>query len=324
MENRFDTPILLNVFNRPAMTLQVLDVLKKYQVPILYVHCDGARVGKPDDIVKINEVKSIIKRYIDWPCQLQTLYENVNLGCGKGPFKAISWFFENVEKGIILEDDCIPHPDFFMYCQELLERYKDDERICHIGGNNNGYKVEKFSYTFASGHYQTWGWATWRRSWQHVDYYLNDFSFSEFRKCVRHYYKDIRQQEYWWNIFDMVKFDRMKDSCWDYQYMFACWKRYSMAVVPCVNLVSNIGDGDDATHTQGKSDVLHVSVEGILPLRFPNHIELNRRNDDYMMRKYVIPYHYGFAGMKNFPFRVNVIIKRITGHKGSWIRNHGK
>lgn len=320
MSNKFNTPVLLNVFNRPKLTRAVINVLRDCKIPLLYVHCDGPRCGNYEDIDRVKSVQHIIDEDINWECEVHKLYESENLGCGEGPYRAITWFFSNVEQGIILEDDCVPHPDFFMYCQILLEKYKNDERICHIGGNNNGYLIKQSSYTFASGHHQTWGWATWKRSWQFVDYYLEDLSFSEFKKSVRFYYKDIRQQEYWWKIYDLVKKDRMNDSCWDYQYMFSCWRRHSLAIAPSVNLVSNIGDGTDATHTQGESSVLHIPTRSILPLTYPIEVKLDKGNDDYMMRNRIIPYQYGWRGLRNFPYRINALIKRAVGHDGPWIK----
>lgn len=319
---QYKTPILLITFNRPEHTRKVLERILSQSSKDLYIFQDGPRPGNEQDLLKCQKVRDVITSLTDGTtAHISTFFSEKNLGCGKGPYNAISWFFDNVEQGIILEDDCIPHPDFFEYCKDLLEKYKNDERVCHIGGNNNGYKVKKgFSYTFASGHHQTWGWATWKRTWRYVDYYLQDLSFKEFKQCVRYYYKDIRQQEYWWKIYDMVKKDRMNDSCWDYQYMFSCWRKHSMAIAPCVNLVSNIGDGLDATHTQGMSSILYVPTQSIFPLFYPEEVKLETGNDDYMMRTHIIPYHYGWSGIRNFPFRVNSLIKRAVGHNGPWFK----
>ena len=133
MVNPFKTPILFNVFNRPDCTKRVFDVIKLVKPKYLYVHCDGARERNNGDIEKVNEVRKIILDGVDWDCELKILFRDENLGCGLGPSSAITWFFENVDEGIILEDDCLPHPDFFNYCTELLNKTGTISRFILLG-----------------------------------------------------------------------------------------------------------------------------------------------------------------------------------------------
>lgn len=315
------TPVLLITFNRPDHVRQVLMEIRKQQPTQLYVCQDGARARNENDRVRCQEVRDVIKEFVDWPCELHTLYQEKNLGCGRGPVTGISWFFENVEQGIILEDDCLPHPDFFDYCGELLERYKDDERIGFIGGCNYVNTKSDFSYVFSGGHHQTWGWATWRRTWKKFDYTLSTISKTDFVKILHEYCMSWRQKEYWWNIYEKVKKDQMNHSCWDYQFYFSCWKAHQLAIAPSINLVSNIGFGADATHTHAQGALLKKQVSAILPLVHPNDICLDKSQDFELMKLFVAPYDYdGRNVLKKWIYFINRYVKRKLNHQGPWIK----
>lgn len=320
----FETPILLITFNRPGHVKRVLDAVLSIKPLDLFVFQDGARKGNEDDVKKCFEVRRVVETMIEESeVKLHSFYANKNLGCGKGPVTAINWFFENNEKGIILEDDCLPSKDFFLYCQELLDKYKEDPLVGFIGGSNYGYEIKDgVSYCFGSGHHQTWGWASWRRVWNSFEYDLDSFhDKNDFKKVIKKYYKSLRQQDYWIDIFQKVKEDQMKNSCWDYQFYFAVWRNGMSAICPRVNLVSNVGCGADATHTRGQNNVmLNRSVDSILPLTHPDKIIHNYRIDDYLMRNYIIPYNYGLSGLRRLPYRINKKIKSLVGHKGPWLK----
>lgn len=318
-----NTPILLITFNRPQHTQKVLEAIIAAHPQDLYVFQDGARVNNMSDTEKCSEVRLVVESMVgSREITLHTNYSDKNLGCGPGPATAITWFFQNVESGIILEDDCVPHPDFFPYCEELLERYKDDERIGFVGGANYGYKViSDASYSFSSGHHQTWGWASWRRVWNEFDYYLKDIDSKAFNRIIKKYYKSLRQREYWNRIFEVVKKDQIGNSCWDYQFYFSNWKSGRLALCPEVNLVQNVGDGIDATHTSnGSNELLHKNTHAILPLRHPNKIELDCGIDDFLMKNYIISNEYGWVGVCRIPHRLNNRLKKLLGHKGPWIK----
>ena len=323
----YNTPILLITFNRPDHVRRVLTEILKQEPLLLYVCQDGAREGIENDRVKCQEVRDVINEltapdaisHKDFT--LHTLYQPHNLGCGPGPAAGITWFFENEEQGIIMEDDCLPHPDFFGYCEELLERYKRDEQIGFIGGCNYINTNSESSYVFSGGHHQTWGWATWRRTWKHFDYTLSSISDADFAMMLQEYCKSWRQKEYWWNIYEKVKLDQMNHSSWDYQFYFSCWKHHQLAVAPSVNLVSNIGFGADATHTQGQGTLLMKQSSPILPLVHPNTIRLDKTQDFELMRRFVAPYDYGTKNvMQRGLYLINKYIKRKLNHQGSWFK----
>lgn len=319
MPNSFTLPVLLITFNRPEHFKRVLDALRTVSPTELYIFQDGPR--NDNDRILCAEVRKETEEMISWPCNKHTNFSEHNLGCGRGPAAAITWFFNNVESGIILEDDCIPSRDFFFYCENLLSKYENDGRIGLIGGCNYGYKSpDGASYTFSSGHHETWGWATWRRAWSIFDYELDSISKSAFRHIVKKYYKSFKQREYWMDIFLKVKKDRMNDSCWDYQFYFSLWQRGMFVVCPNYNLVSNTGFGDDATHTRDQDNqLLSRSTESIPRITHPEHIGYDGKADDYLMRNYIIPYEYGKSGLKRIPFRINRFVKHIVGHQGPWI-----
>lgn len=163
------TPIALIIFNRPDLTIRVFSKIARAKPKTLFVIADGPRSDHPGDIKKCAEARSIIES-VDWDCTVHKNYSDINLGCGRRLASGISWVFEKVEEAIILEDDCLPHPTFFRFCKELLERYRDDERIMQINGQNFQHKSMRTSYSYLFSYSNNcWGWATWRRAWQHFD-----------------------------------------------------------------------------------------------------------------------------------------------------------
>jgi len=319
------TPILLITFNRPENTKRVLETVLLERPKELYVFQDGARKNNKEDEVKCAEVRKVIEDLTrDIPTQIHTYCSEKNLGCGRGPLTAISWFFQNVGQGIVFEDDCIPHHDFFPYCEELLEKYKDDTRISFIGGCNFDDKEkskEDYSYGFCSGHHETWGWATWKRSWNLMDYTLKTVSEKDFRKLLNRYVRTWKHREYWWFIYGMVKKDQMEGTCWDYQFYFSCWNRNMMAIYPKTNLVNNVGFGNDATHTKSENNcLLSRKSDFIMPLMHPEKVILDVDYDYRLTRNFDLQHEYGISGIKRFPYRVNRWLKRILGHQGSWIK----
>jgi len=284
----FDTPILLMVFNRPDTTRQVLDAVRKVKPKFLFVAADGPRADKPGEAERCQEVRDVFKT-IDWDCKLRTLYRGQNLGCGHGPANAISWFFSNVEQGIILEDDCVPDESFFSYCAELLHRYKGNEQVMHISGNNFLAKkfTDKESYYFTK-YFTAWGWATWRRAWQHYDFnvkfvdaFLNSDKFDKLAL-------NSKQSEYWKKIAEMVK-DGKRGDIWDYQWMLTCWNNNGYAIIPVVNLVTNIGFGADATHTVDDSWTAYVKTGTIDSIVHPASIVRNTEVDKKTFDAYFEP-----------------------------------
>jgi hypothetical protein len=280
-----NTPVLFLVFNRPDTTRQVFEAIRKAQPRQLFVAADGPRPGKPGEKEKCEEVRKIATA-VDWDCEVKTLFRDENLGCGRGPATAITWFFENVEQGIILEDDCLPHNSFFFYCEELLGRYRNNQNIMLISGLNLFDKRKlKTSYFFS--HYAgIWGWATWKRAWEKFDYNLNAWSDNNIRRHVLDFFENKIQREYYQNIFERT-FQKDNVTWWDYQWFFARIYQRGIGIIPQKNLITNIGFGAAATHTTDKSSFQAslVRKEINFPLQHPAGIEIDRNYDEEWVRK---------------------------------------
>jgi len=307
------TAVLFLVFNRPNTTRQVFEAIRQAKPPRLYVAADGPREGKLGEVEGVEEVR-IIATAVDWPCEVKTLFRDKNLGCKKGPSTAITWFFEQEERGIILEDDCLPHLDFFSFCENLLDRYFSDERIFVITGNNfqNGTLRGDASYFF-SKYTHIWGWATWRRAWKHYQGDINFWPKWKASDAWKKYSFDKIEKKYWQKIFDLV-YAKKIESAWDYPWMASTWYKNGLTVTPNVNLVSNIGFGEDGTHTVSKnnkfSNMPTMELSHIIhPKQVIIDIEADRFNfDNFFGGKYKrFPYNWFI-----FPYRVfNYIFRKI-------------
>ncbi len=245
----FKTPILLITFIRPDHVRNALTEMRKIRPSELFIAQDGPRVDRPDDRPKIQAVRDVIKELVDWPCNLHTHYCETNLGCGPGPYEAMSWFFQNVEYGIILEDDIVPHPLFFSYCAELLERYKNDTRIGMIAGHNIYRKyslVHSYYYTFDTE--GTLGWATWRRVWKDFRFDI-PFNAEEYDKAMSRfmYMPRIYRQKQIAHFAAALNVDR--HDRWDYQWEYFLQTHGYLNIKPNSCLTSHMGDDPDATHT---------------------------------------------------------------------------
>ncbi len=271
-----DTPIALLVFNRPETTAKVFAAIRAARPKQLFLVADGPRLDHADDNALCVEVRHIVEQ-IDWPCEVLKNYSDKNLGCSVRPATGITWVFEQVNEAIILEDDCLPEPSFFRYCQELLQMYRDDERIAVIRGDNWPATAggQEASYRFS--HYpSTWGWATWRRVWINYDIKLSAWSGEPRIPWLKSILGTYTMAWYWQRIFDRTI--RLTDcSWWDYQFVFSCWLRGQLSIVPMDNLVSNIGGGFSATHTTVKDDPR--LGRQLTPMTFPLHHPETVRRD---------------------------------------------
>ena len=272
------TPILFLIFNREDTTQKVFDAIRQQKPKYLFVAADGARKNKSGEAEKCQRVKDIIKQ-VDWDCELKTLFREENLGCKLAVSSAITWFFENVEQGIILEDDCLPDPSFFPYCEELLEKYKDDTRIGHISGDNflQGIIDKSLSYDFCSCSH-IWGWATWRRVWKNYDV---NFPFWEEQKDKRSFlFKNKLEEIYFSSFIPDVLNNRNGINTWDTQWLFTLRVQNQLSIYPAVNMVENIGFGaTDATHTSRKKNAVLAAAMSF-PLEHPHYILLNKKLDN--------------------------------------------
>lgn len=278
------TAVLFLIFNRPDTTKQVFDAIRKAKPPRLYVAADGLRAEKPGEVEKVEQVRRIATQ-LDWECEVKTLFRDKNLGCKIAVSSAIDWFFENEEEGIILEDDCLPSQSFFWFCEELLERYRDDERIMMISGDNFqfGKRRTHDSYYF-SQYTHIWGWASWRRAWINYDVQIKLWPEIKGGRWLFDISGNKKSAQYWTHIFDNIY--NGKIDTWDYQMNFTCWSQNMLVILPNINLISNIGFDGDATHTTNRDNTYsEMPVYNLLfPLKHPNWMIRDDKADNYTQK----------------------------------------
>lgn len=319
-----NSPILLITFNRPEHTRRVLETILAAKLTDLYVFQDGVREGDKSDIAKCAEVKCVVEKLTkDTNVVLHTYYSDRNLGCGAGPMTGIDWFFSQVEMGIVMEDDCLPHPDFFGYCEELLERYKDDDNVRFINSTlyDNRWKC-KASYDF-SRYMVTGAWAGWRRTWQGFDLDLKNLNAKAFRKHVLELTDNRGEANWWFSIVKEIQRDNNKKSYWDYQMQIHLFKDSALTIHPQRNLVSNIGFDGEGTHTLDNQDKRGGrDVFPILPLTHPKEQIVDKKRDAYCWAKAqsngwvkdTIKYIYEcFLWSDGIAHRLLMIYKRLRG-----------
>jgi len=279
------TPILLLVFNRPEHTRLVFEEIRKQQPLHLYIAADGPRVGNENDVLRCAEVKNIFN-LIDWECSIKVRFNKDNQGTKYAVSSAITWFFEHVDCGIILEDDCLPNESFFEFSTEMLDRYASDPKIMMINGcSYQSRSLDGYDYYF-SKYPHVWGWATWRRAWNLYHVELAGISDSTFRNVVASTFPLERERKHWIQNF---KFILNGFDTWDYQWMFWIWKNDGLCITPWYNMISNIGFGKDATHTldenssQSKMPQYEVKIS-----HHPTKIIQNTRADKLESYKIII------------------------------------
>ena len=245
-----DLPVLLIGFNRPESMRSVINAVRTAAPRSVFFAVDGPRSGSPSDNAKVQATRDLVQE-IDWPCEIHTLFREVNLGCAEGVSGAITWFFDHVSEGIILEDDIIPTPDFFPFMTEMLNRYRDDHRVFSVTGSNRIPATVLNSanqYRFCSVP-QVWGWATWRDRWQT---YSLDISGWRKQLPIKKLLTTVGGSPpafvLWSANFDLMA--RMAVNTWDLQLVYCAMRQGGLTVTPNVNLVTNIGWGIDSTHTQ--------------------------------------------------------------------------
>lgn len=241
--------VLMLVFNRPATTQRVLQAVRQAKPQRLYVAADGPRRGNLNDELQSKLVRQLFDN-IDWPCEVHTRYLSENLGCRMAVSSAISWFFQNEDQGIILEDDTLPNDDFFVFCDEMLIRYKDDERIFSVSGSSLAQPWFKTSLTYVYSRYMcVWGWASWRRAWKCYDESMSDWPETKANMDALPLMPLGFSKLYWSLVFDLV-YGRSIGT-WDHQWVYTHWKHAGLSILPANNMVLNLGFGDGATHTSG-------------------------------------------------------------------------
>lgn len=274
--NQFDVPVLFCTFNRLECTKKVFERIREIKPAKLYLLSDGPRENVSKEEEKVFAVRKYLEKNIDWECLVFRNFAEKNMGCGKRMASGISWAFEQEEKLIIIEDDCLPNLSFFRYCKELLELYKDDENIMLVGGSNSvGELNEKDSFVF-SPFIECWGWATWRRTWQQYDYDILDWREREVPQSMREVMSvcggEREKIEYYSSLFDSVYTHEL--DTWDYQLQYLVFQKGALTIVPRKCLVKNIGFGQEATHTKTVPVKLYSEDDEMsFPLQIPSQVK---------------------------------------------------
>ncbi|MFY0607963.1 MAG: nucleotide-diphospho-sugar transferase [Cyclobacteriaceae bacterium] len=246
MREPFDTPILYLIFNRPELVKKTFSQIKAQRPKQLFIGADGPREANESDVIECKECREWVLSQIDWDCKVQTLFRNENLGCGLAVSGAITWFFEHVEMGIILEDDCLAGDAFFDFCSFSLLAYQEEEQVFHITGTNPVISEKLNRDLTFSKYVNVWGWGTWREAWQ-------SFNFSQTRLLNDKFllYSFNREEEKYWNSISAQLENGVVDS-WAYRWQFSVWASGGLSICPRKNLISNIGFGMASTHTKSE------------------------------------------------------------------------
>ncbi|MBD2305817.1 glycosyltransferase family 2 protein [Chroococcidiopsis sp. FACHB-1243] len=277
------TPVVFIIFNRPDTTAKVFEAIRQVKPPQLFVIADGARDDKPGEAEKCAAARAIIEQ-VDWKCEVIKNYSDINMGCQCRVSSGLNWVFSNTEEAIILEDDCLPHPTFFQYCEELLEYYRHDRRIMSIAGVNfqAGQQRTEYSY-YVSLYHDCWGWATWKRAWQYFDFDMKLWSMIKDSGILTDKLLSFQAAKYWHRTFCLTYNGQINS--WFFRWLFSCWVQSGLGIFPNVNLISNIGFGQAATHTTSYSSYSNMKIgEMQFPLKHPPYVLQNLDADKFTQK----------------------------------------
>jgi len=307
--------VLFIIFNKINETKEVFNQIKKQKPTRFFIAADGPRPTKEGEREKCKYIRQWVLDNIDWECEVKTLFREQNVGCGRGPSEAISWFFEHVSEGIILEDDCLPNETFFKFCAELLEKYRDNPTISIISGNNfqevQPMAIEESYYysIFPSSN----GWATWKRSWEGFELTISNWNSVDKKALRKYLFKEKKYAQWWIDFFDQMAVAVYEDA-WDIQFHYYCMIRHQLAIIPKANLVKNIGYGPDATHSKDPTSYFANVPTYVIqfPLRHPAAFTRNYQADVFIQENLfgVVDIDTNFKKFKRF-------IKRLIRYNPS-------
>ncbi|MCG8650658.1 MAG: glycosyltransferase family 2 protein [Pirellulales bacterium] len=265
----FDVPIALMVFNRPEMARGLVDSLRVIRPSRLFVIADGPRPDRAGEAKLVSRTRQAVEQ-IDWPCQITRVFAKENLGCGLRIRSGISAALGEVDRLIVLEDDCRPNPSFFRYTAELLQRFETESRVMAISGTCFHQQVPSGQSYYFSRYAHCWGWATWRRAWELSDLSGCDWNQLRSSRVFADLFDTPHQMAYWRCLLDQIAQGKL--DTWDVQWMLACWLNGGLAVTPTKNLVSNVGFGESATHTIDDPQLSSLLTYGLGELNHPQVI----------------------------------------------------
>ncbi|MBE7018940.1 MAG: glycosyltransferase family 2 protein [Ruminococcaceae bacterium] len=313
---KIDVPVYMIFFNRPDTLAEVFAAVKKAKPSKLFLACDGPRDGNKADEEAVAQCKEIVSD-ITWDCEVYRNYSDVNLGCGMRMYSGIEWAFETVDRLIILEDDCVPSQAFFPFCQELLERYKDDVRIHSINAMNHLGVYEDTPYSYFFGRSCCCGWATWKRTWDNVDFHMSFLDDPYALKCVesKYPYYDWATQRGMERKKQLDEGKRL--TAWTYQSAMACALYEQICIVPKYNMITNIGMTGNGVRSVNDVRVLPKKSRAYFdtkryeiefPLKHPKYVVEDRMYYDKVTKQFKL----GFFGY------VELVIRRLLfgGKKG--------
>lgn len=286
MADSLTVPIALFVFRRPKTTARVFEAIRQARPQHLLIVADGPRPQVKGESERCTAVRAIVEN-VDWPCHIQHDFSSSNLGVRKRITSGLTWVFEQVEEAIVLEDDCLPHPTFFPFCQELLARYRNEPRVAMISGNNfqEGQPRGPASYYF-SVFTHIWGWATWRRAWKWFDPHLSQWPYLRSSHFLEKWLDEPSSVLYWSKAFEFIRRRGELFDNWDYLWIYSCWANRGLSVLPNINLVTNIGFGEYATSGMLESPFGNLSVTDMpFPLVHPTTIQVDREADRFSQSK---------------------------------------
>ena len=282
-----ETPIAFCIFNRPELTARVFEAIRCASPKQLLVIADGPREHQPGDAEAVEQTRKILDR-IDWPCQVKTNFSPTNLGCRIRMATGLTWAFEQAEELIILEDDCLPDPTFFPFAQSLLRGYRDVPQIMMISGDNfQPAPTSNNSYYFSRWAH-IWGWASWRRAWNHFDLEIESWPATKINGLLAGQVDSPAEYQYWASVFDQVHQGQI--DTWDFSWAYALWKQNGLAILPELNLVTNLGFSDSATHTiDPESKLANLPSHRIDQLVHPTDIQRNVAADIFTWENIMAP-----------------------------------
>ena len=292
---KLTTPVVIIPFIRPEKTRRVFNEIKKARPEKLFVLSDGGR--NEAEWTKVRAIREMFDHEVDWPCEVFKRYPENNLGCKANIASGLYWVFEHVEDAIILEDDCVPDPTFFRFCQELLEKYRYDLRVTNINGTNLAVRDPKFkcddSYYFGIID-ATWGWATWKRAWKHYDVDMKKWPQWKAEGLLKKVLNSDEYVDYYTYFFDQYHTGTI--DAWPAQWLLARWSLGSVAINPANNLVTNIGFDRESSHGLYDPNDVRANIPTTpmkFPMKHPATIVANQEADDFVFR-YGVQINYYF------------------------------
>jgi len=273
------SPVLFLIFNRPALVKATFACIREARPPRLYIAADGPREGRDGEAALCQEAREAATQ-VDWPCEVRTLFRKRNLGCADAVSSAITWFFRHEAEGVILEDDLSIHPDFFPFCDAMLERYRDEEHIMHVHGNNFQYGLPRgeAGYYFSCFSH-CWGWASWARAWEKYDHAMTRMR-SVTSKTLPRLFQSQAAIGCFRDVLARVKDGRINS--WAYRWTCSVWEHEGLCVNPNVNMARNIGFGAEGTHTTDSAAVVaHLPAEGLAEITHPQEIARDAVADEW-------------------------------------------